>query len=221
MRDRPLVLIADDHAPIRAGVRLILEAGGYDVVEAVDAPSAVEAALREAPDVCLVDIDMPGNGIQAAKGIVARAPEARVVMLTVSISESDVLAALRAGAWGYLVKGRDDGPLAHVIDRILAGEPAVPRRFVSLLLDRVSRSPGRSILLEGGRCVRLTRREAEVVELLRQDLTTAEIAMTLHISSVTVRRHISDIVQRLDVPSRAAAVALLDRAALGSDRAIG
>ena len=65
MRDRPLVLVADDHAPLRAGVRLVLEAGGYDVVEAVDAPSAVEAAVREAPDVCLVDIDMPGNGIQA------------------------------------------------------------------------------------------------------------------------------------------------------------
>jgi DNA-binding NarL/FixJ family response regulator len=221
MRGRPLVLVADDHAPLRAGVRLVLEAGGYDVLEAVDGASAVAVAKQEKPDVCLVDIDMPGNGIQAAKAIVAQVPASRVVMLTVSISESDVLAALRAGAWGYLVKGKDDGPLAHVLDRILAGEPAVPRRFVSLLLDRVSRSSGRSILLEGGSCVRLTRREAEVVELLRQDLTTAEIAMALHISPVTVRRYISDVVQRLDAPSRAAALELLDRAALGPDRAIG
>lgn len=208
----PLVLVADDHPPLRAGVRVILEGAGYRVEEAPDAPAAVGLARRLAPDMCLVDIDMPGNGLRAAKEIVANRPESRVVMLTVSAAEEDVLAALGAGAYGYLVKGTDDGGLPDVVRRILDGEPALPPRFVALLLDRVAHVAGRTVLLEDGRSVRLTRREAEVVDLLKQGRSTAETAAALQLSPVTVRRHVSELVQRLEAPSRAAALALLDRA---------
>jgi DNA-binding NarL/FixJ family response regulator len=98
------VLIADDHPPTRAGVRSILEEDGFEVVaEAGDAPSAVSAAESLRPDVCLIDIHMPGNGISAVGQIAASVPETAIVMLTVSRHDDDLFDALRAGASGYLL----------------------------------------------------------------------------------------------------------------------
>ena len=110
------VLIADDHPATRAGVRLALERGGFVVcAEVPDGPSAIEAALRERPDVCLLDINMPGNGIEATKAIVRQLPETAVVMLTVSRSDADLFDALRAGASGYLLKDTDPARLPHAL----------------------------------------------------------------------------------------------------------
>jgi DNA-binding NarL/FixJ family response regulator len=207
------VVIADDHAPVRAGVRSALESGGFIVcAEAADAPGAVAAALRERPDVCLVDINMPGNGIAAAKEIVRQLPETAVVMLTVSRADADLFDALCAGASGYLLKDTDPARLPLALRGVLDGEAALPRRLVALVIDEFrERRRHRRVPLMKGRGVDLTEREWEVLQLLRDGLSTSEIAGRLFIAQVTVRTHVSAILKKLHVPDRKAAVRLLER----------
>lgn len=207
------VLIADDHPPTRAGVRLALERDTFKVcAEAADGPSAVAAARRERPDVCLLDINMPGDGIKAAEEISRELPETAVVMLTVSRSDSDLFDALRVGASGYLIKDIDPARLPLALKGVLEGEAALPRRLVALLIEEFrERQHRRRIPLVGRRGVELTDREWEVLELMRQGLSTEDIAGRLFISSGTVRTHVSSILRKLHVPTRQAAVELLDR----------
>ena len=205
------VVIADDHAAVRAGVRESLTEAGFEVcAEAADAPSAVEAAVRERPDLCLLDIHMPGSGIKAAEEITARVPETAVVMLTVSISDEDLFDALRAGAAGYLLKDTDPARLPHALHGVLAGEAAVPRTLVARLVDEFrSRGRRRRVVLTGRPGVELTSREWDVLTMLAEGLSTAEIARRMFVSPVTVRRHISTVLKKLDVPDREAAVELV------------
>jgi DNA-binding NarL/FixJ family response regulator len=207
------VLVADDHPPTRAGVRAALECQSFNVcAEVADAPAAVEAAIRERPDVCLLDIHMPGSGIRAAEAIAREVPEAVVVMLTVSRTDTDLFDALRAGASGYLLKDIDPKRLPLALKGVLAGEAALPRRLVALLVEEFrERKRRRRIPLVGRRNVELTDREWEVLELMREALTTDEIAQRLFISPVTVRTHVSAILRKLQVPTRDAAVALVGR----------
>jgi CheY-like chemotaxis protein len=124
------VLIADDHVPTRAGIRRVLEREGFLVCgEAPTAEAAVEAALRERPDICLVDVHMPGSGIEAAAQIITRLSETAVVMLTVSTQEVDLVESLRAGARGYLLKDMDPAQLSQALRRVLAGEVVLPGRI--------------------------------------------------------------------------------------------
>src|SRR5271167_907718 len=137
MSSAPTVVIADDHPATRLGVRMALTRGGFDVVaEAADRDGAVSAVLRERPDVCLLDICMPGDGIEAAKGLAEAAPSTPVVMLTVSDSADDLLAALRAGAVGYLLKDTNPDRLPATLSGVLKGEAALPRALVRLVLQR-------------------------------------------------------------------------------------
>lgn len=207
------MLVADDHPPTRAGVRAALTGNGFEVcAEAADARSAVEAALRERPDVCLMDIHMPGNGIEATEAIARQVPDTAVVMLTVSRSDADLFDALRVGARGYLLKDTDPRRLPLALKGVLEGEAALPRRLVALLIEEFrERRRHKWLPLLNQRGVELTAREWEVLELMRHGESTAEIAERLFISPVTVRTHVSAILKKLQVPNRKAAVELLDR----------
>ena len=191
---------------------MALEGSGFRVVaEAADAGAAVDAALRERPDVCLLDINMPGNGITAAHEITDRLPGTAVVMLTVSRDDADLFAALRAGASGYLLKDIDPKRLPHALRDVLRGEAALPRDLVARLIDEFrDRGRRRRLPLLSSRGVELTGREWDVLELLREGRRTADIAQRLSISDVTVRRHVSSILRKLRVPSRKAALKLLE-----------
>lgn len=207
----PRVLVADDHPPTRAGVRRVLEQDGFVVcAEQADAVGAVEAALRERPDVCLLDVRMPGGGVAAAAEIARRLPETRIVMLTVSRDDDDLFDALRVGASGYLLKDIERAKLPDALRSVLDGEAQLPANLVARVLDEFrGRRRRQRVLLERRPAVDLRPREWEVLELLRDGLTTAEIAARLFIAEVTVRSHVSAILRKLRVPDRKAAVRLL------------
>ena len=192
---------------------MALEANGFEVcAEVGDALSAIEAARSELPDVCLLDIHMPGDGIHAAEAISRELPDTAVVMLTVSRTDSDLFDALRAGASGYLLKDIDPARLPLALHGVLEGEAALPRHLVALLIEEFrERKRRRRIPLRGRRSAELTDREWEVLELMRQGCSTEEIGARLFISPVTVRTHVSAILRKLHVPTREAAIELLER----------
>jgi DNA-binding NarL/FixJ family response regulator len=206
------VLLADDHAAVRAGIRIALAGEGFNVVaEAADGPEAVTLAMEKKPDIALLDVNMPGSGIKAAEEIVAMLPATTVVMLTVSRNDDDLFAALRAGASGYLLKDTDPSRLPFALRGVLEGEAALPRGLVARLIEEFrTRGKRRRLPLMRQRGVELTEREWEVLEFLHDGLSTAEIAARMSISPVTVRRHVSEILKKLRVTSREEAVRLMD-----------
>jgi DNA-binding NarL/FixJ family response regulator len=216
MADGPLtVLIADDHPATRAGIRASLEVNGFNVCADVgDAKAAVEAALRERPNVCLLDVHMPGNGIAAASQISAALEETAIVMLTVSRSDQDLFDSLRAGASGYLLKETEPERLPLALRGVLAGEAAIPRTLAARLIEEFrERGRRRKLPLLGRRGVELTSREWEVLDLMRQGATTEQMAARLFVSPVTIRTHISSILKKLRVTDREAAINLLEESA--------
>lgn len=209
MSSATTVLVADDHPPAREAIRLALEVGGFAVcAEAYDAVSAVAATLEHRPDVALLDIDMPGNGIAAAQEIATRAPDTAIVMLTVSTDENDLFDSLRAGASGYLVKGMDNKRLPDALRGVLDGKAALPRELVALLITEFRDREEHRIRLRRETRVRLTSREWEVLEFMSQGLSTAQIARRLYVAPVTVRTHVSAILRKLHVSDRQSAVRL-------------
>jgi DNA-binding NarL/FixJ family response regulator len=209
------VVVADPNVPTRAGVRLALEADGLVIVaEAATAADAVEAACRLNPDVCLLAVHLPGDGIEATRQIRDARPETKIVMLTGSERDEDLFAALRAGADGYLLKSTSPDRLPHAVRGVVSGEAALPRAMTARLIreyrDRGRRPSPRLVL--NGNAIELTVRESEVLEGLRKRKRTAEIAADLGISEITVRRHISAALRKLGVSSRRGAVDLLERA---------
>ena len=202
------VVVADDHAPTRAGVRQALEAGGCVVVAAAsDGPGAVAAALEHRPDVCLLDINMPGGGIRAAGQITTSLPDTPVVMLTASRDDDDLFDALRAGASGYLLKDMDPDRLPAALRGVMAGEAALPRSL-ALKVMRQLQAPSRRLFRPGAgaAAARLTSRETEVLELMAEGLSTEQIAERLFVGKVTVRTHVAHVLKKLRVPDREAAV---------------
>jgi two-component system nitrate/nitrite response regulator NarL len=209
MTSRPLrIVVADDHEPTRIGLRVALEDGGWDVpASAWDTPSAVSAALRERPDVCLLDVVMPGGGgLEGTRRIKAEAPEIRVVLLSAIDAQDVVLAGLRAGADGFLSKDMGSSRLSDTLRGVVEGEAALPRRLVGALIGAYQRgSDGAG----GGRLEhRLTAREREVLDLLLEEAGTGEIAYRLGLNAVTVRRHISGIVRKSGAADRISALRL-------------
>jgi DNA-binding NarL/FixJ family response regulator len=180
------------------------EAGTVICAEADNAEEAVRLAGAEQPDICLVGWDLPGGGAFAVQGVLGVAPSSAVIVLAVGDSISDFICAINAGALGY-VPG-DTGPeqLRRVIRAVVAREAAVPRSMVRDLMVELRAATTR-------RAIGITEREAEVLAMLRQGHSTAEIARLMGRSPVTVRRHISDLVHKLDVPDRDALVQFADQ----------
>jgi DNA-binding NarL/FixJ family response regulator len=203
------VLIAAERLPTRVGLRLALEPEAR-CIEVADGESAVDTAVRERPDVCLLGLDGQDHGLRVANEIVSRVPSAAVILLTSRLDEEEFMAAVRLGATGYLPETLDPSRLPFVVRGALRGEPAVPRRFVSRLLDELrTRERRRSVVLAGKGRIALTAREWEVVDLLLREATTAEIAAELGVAPVTVRRHLGSVERKLGVTTRAEVVALL------------
>lgn len=207
------VLLADDHSRTRAMVRAALERKGDFRVcaEATDADSALLASEREQPDVCLLDINMPGSGIAAAARITAALPGTAVVMLTVSRQDEDLFDALRAGASGYLLKGMDEDAIGDALHRVLNGEATLPGSLVARLVEEFRDREHHRVAVATGPAARLTGREWDVLELMRKGATTGEISERLFVSPTTVRSHVSAILRKLGVPNRAAAIKLFAR----------
>jgi two-component system NarL family response regulator len=207
----PRVLVAESGLGIRRGIRLALEAAGLIVCSEVGhAEHAIEEAVRARPDICLLDLRLPGGGLHAAARICGRVSETAVVILADEVSDDELFDALRIGACGFVLKSINHARLPHVLRGVLRGEAALPRQLVGrLALEFKERARRRHIALPNTRGVELTTREWEIVDLLRQGLTTRHVAERLGVAQVTVRRHVGDVVKKLHVQNRAEALALL------------
>jgi DNA-binding NarL/FixJ family response regulator len=206
------VLIAVGQSATRAGLRLALARAGFEVVaEADERAGAIDAALDSRPDIALVAADLPGSGLDAVRTIAARLPGARVVVISAGPSGEELVAAVLAGACGYLPVGMSLDRLPDALRGVLAGEVALPRAHTGHLLEALRfRDAGRASI-SAQRSANLTEREWEVLQLLAADASTATMAYQLEISEVTVRRHVSSLLAKLDVPDRTAAADLFRR----------
>ena len=205
------VLVADDHPMFRAGVVASLSELPDVVViaEASDGSAALRMARETLPDVALLDITMPGSGLTAARDITAACPATRVVMLTVSEDEDDLLAAMKAGASGYVLKGASAAELARVLHAVCAGEVYVAPGLAWGLLREMSK-PRTTPLDE------LTAREREVLELVAEGLSNQEIGERLSLAEKTIKHYMTNILGKLQVRSRVEAALLAYREGMTS-----
>ena len=201
------VMLVDDHALVRAAVRQAITAPDVEMVaEAASAEDAMAIAIRERPDILLVDIDLPGlDGVSLVRELAPRLPDTRIVMLTVSSADHHLMDAMRYGACGYLTKDLAPDALLRAVRSAHAGELAMPRRLAARLIHR---------LVEGSRgmpssgdpaLASLSAREVEVLRLLAEGLTDRRIGEALTISARTVETHVSSILHKLGVRNRAEA----------------
>ena len=210
-RPAPRVLVAGHDSATLNGIRMALEEEGIVVCGRVaSAEELIDAVSRLEPDVCLVDVDIPGGGLVAAAQMRAWRSSVAVVMLASVLDEEEFLKAMAVGAVGYLPKSISAKRLPAVVRAVLLGEPAIPRPLVAVLMNRL-RGAGakRHLVAPDGRGVDLTSREWEVLDCMREGLSTREIAANLLIADVTVRRHIGAVLKKLHVQSRREALELL------------
>jgi DNA-binding NarL/FixJ family response regulator len=197
------VLLVDDHAIFRVGLRRLLEDQDFEVVaEASDGASAVRLARSLSPDVVTMDTDMPGmSGVEATERILRAAPTARVLVLSSSAEESDVVDAVMAGACGYLLKRSSPEELAMGVKACANGESMVSPSVTGQLLRRF-RSGGTNQSFAEPFERELSDRELEILKLLAQGKDNAEIARVLILSPKTVKNHISAILRKLEIDNR-------------------
>lgn len=209
------VLLAYDQAPTRVGIRRAIEPHGLRVVaEAASVSEALRMALALRPEVCLLSVELPDNGIEAARLIKQALPVTKIVMMTASPREEDLFGALRAGADGYLLMSTSASRLPHTLRGVVNGESALPRQMTARLIQEFRERGTRRRVTQpaGAGEAELTAREFEVLTRLRRRERTAEIAARLGISEVTVRRHVSSAMRKLGTPNRRAALEILDQA---------
>jgi DNA-binding NarL/FixJ family response regulator len=204
------VMLADPDALVREQVGLLLDQDGRFSVcgEAADAAAAVSCTLATRPDVCVLEVDLPGDGLAAAWEITSRLPGVDVVVLTASEREDDLMGALRVGVSGYLLKAHDLTRLPHAIWDIRQGTFTMPRRLMARVVGQLrGTEPRRRVVLAGERQPRLTSREWEVIDLLARGMTTREAADRLSLSPTAIRVHTASVVKKLGVRDRAEALA--------------
>ncbi len=209
------ILLADDHRFFRDGVRALLASVPEFVVvdEANNGEEAVSKAEQHRPDVILMDVQMPGlNGVEATRRIVRAHPQVGVIIVTMFEDTDSVLAAMRAGARGYILKDADEDELLRSIRAVASGEalfgPAVAQRLLKYISE-VAPSASRTAFPE------LTEREREVLALIAQGLTNQDIADRMSLSLKTARNHVSNILAKLQVADRAEAMAKARAAGVG------
>ena len=207
------IVLADDHAVVVEGLRALLSTveGMVVVGTAASGAEAVRAAVTERPDVLVMDIQMPGlNGIEATREIRRVAPGTAVLMLTMFDDDESVFAAMRAGAYGYVLKGAAPDSILRAISAVAAGEaifsPAIAARTLSFLHRRQDAAPA---------FPELSTREREVLDLIAAGDSNAVIARRLVLSPHTISNHISSIFAKLQVASRSEAIVRARREGLG------
>ena len=206
------VVLADDQALMRMGFRMVLEAEEDIAVvgEASDGTSALAQAKALHPDVILMDVRMPGmNGIEATERIARECPGTRVLILTTFDLDEYAFAGLRAGASGFLLKDTRPAELAEAIRTVASGEAVVSPRITQRMLEMFASSlpnSGTPAQASDPRIDSLTPREKEILVLMSQGMSNAEIAEHLVVSATTVKTHVGNVLAKLDVRDRVQAV---------------
>ena len=208
------VMLVDDHDLFRTGLRNLLEEQGVHIVaEAADGGTALQLVRELAPDVVVMDLNMPGmNGIEATREITRLAPLTRVLVLTISDQDGDVMDAILSGACGYLMKDSSIQDLMAGISAAAVGESLISPHIASKVLQRI-----RATSVEAGEGIsrpELSDRETEVLRLIANGKDNAEIAQELHISPKTVKNHISNILMKLQIENRIQAAVYAVRSGL-------
>jgi two-component system nitrate/nitrite response regulator NarL len=205
------VVVADDHPLFRDGVITSLQSmPEVQVVgQAADAAGAVRVVREELPDIVLLDVTMPGGGIEAAQKIAAACPATRIIMLTVSEDEDDLLAAMKAGASGYVLKGVSARELAGVVRGVSSGEVYVAPSLAFSLLREMSTPRPNDPFAE------LSTRERQVLELVANGRSNQEIGLKLGLAEKTIKHYMTNILTKLQVRSRVEAALLAARSGLG------
>jgi DNA-binding NarL/FixJ family response regulator len=215
MQEDIRVLIADDHTLFREGLQaLLLSVPEIEVIATVeDGRQAIEAAAQYQPDVILMDLQMPElNGIEATRQIIQTSPHIGVIVVTMFEDDDSVFAAMRAGARGYILKGADQNEVRRAIQAVARGEalfgPAIAARLMNYF-SPAAPSPSQTF-------PELTEREREILGLIAQGANNAQIATRLTISQKTVRNHVSNIFNKLQVTDRVQAALRAREAGLGN-----
>lgn len=211
MTDRIRVAVVDDHPIFREGVAFTIRSSqSFEIVaEGASAEDAIRIAQEHLPDVILLDVSMPGGGIEAARVISAECPVVKVIMLTVSEHEEDVTKALEAGANGYILKGTSGTDLLTTLQSVSRGESYVSPGLAARLLAVSMRNVRQQA--RPAEQVDLTKREEQILELVARGLTNKEIANTLNISEKTVKHYMTNVMQKLQVRNRVEAVLALQK----------
>jgi two-component system, NarL family, nitrate/nitrite response regulator NarL len=206
------IVVADDHPLFREGVITSLRtAADIEIVgQAADAEGAVRIVREQVPDLALLDVTMPGGGLEAARNIATACPATRIVMLTVSEDEDDLLAAMKAGASGYVLKGVASQELLDIVRAVSGGEVYVVPSLAFALLREMSKPRPADPLAE------LSARERQVLELVATGLSNQEIGIKLGLAEKTVKHYMTNILTKLQVRSRVEAALLAHRAGLTS-----
>ncbi len=206
------VLLADDHALVRAGIASLVRAWGMEVVgQASNGLEALELARTLRPDLVLMDIAMPQcNGLEATRLIKAELPEIRIVILTVSANDEYLFEAIKSGAEGYLVKNVSEEELGRTLEALEAGGPALSNGLAAKILDEFARMARERPAAEN----ELTPREREVLQLVAAGATNREAAKALYLSRHTVNFHMKNILHKLHLRNRAQAIAYAVRTGL-------
>lgn len=199
------ITVVDDHPLFREGVtRSLREIGGFEIVgEGATAADAERLAQIEKPDVMLLDISMPGGGLQAAANILAKDPDQKIVILTVSEANADLALALRTGVRGYVLKGVRSSSLAEILKSIAAGEKYVSPMLSAQLLNELIQ-PRKVDLVD-----QLSDREIGILSLVAEGLSNKEAAKRLFLQEKTIKHHMTRILAKLKVRNRTEAALLL------------